>query len=389
MKLRTLCSRLAVMGLMCLGLHPVPAQSQPQLLPAEGPGISRIPWGQTPAGEPVDLYTLRNAGGMVVRISSYGGTIVSLQLPDGTDIVLGFNSIDGYTSPAYLKEQPYFGALIGRYANRIAKGQFPLDGKIYHLATNNGPNHLHGGVKGFDKAVWSATPTQGAEPSLELRLASKDGENGYPGTLDVRVAYTLTAGNELKIDYSATTDRDTVINLTNHSYFNLKGAGEGDILGHELQVDADRFTPVDDSLIPTGELRPVKGSVFDFKRPTALGAHIGDSDTQLLFGKGYDHNFVLNTQGAALKHAASLREPMSGRWLEVWTTEPGLQLYSGNFLKGNLVGKGGKAYGFRSGLALETQHFPDSPNHPGFPSTVLKPGQLYRSTTIYRFGRAQ
>ena len=389
MKLRTLCGRLAAMVLMSLGLHPIPARSQPLPPPADGPGISRIRWGQTPAGEAVDLYTLRNAAGMVVRISDYGGTIVSLQLPDGTDVVLGFDSIDGYTSPAYLKEQPYFGALIGRYANRIAKGRFSLDGKTYHLATNNGPNHLHGGVKGFDKVVWNATATQGAEPSLELRLTSKDGENGYPGKLDVRVVYTLTASNELKIDYNASTDRDTVLNLTNHSYFNLKGAGEGDILGHELQLDADRFTPVDDSLIPTGELRPTKGTVFDFSRLTAVGTRIGDSDTQLLFGKGYDHNFVLSVHGGTLKHAATLREPVSGRWLEVWTTEPGLQLYSGNFLKGNLVGKSGKVYGFRSGLALETQHFPDSPNQPGFPSTVLKPGQVYRSTTVFRFGRAR
>jgi aldose 1-epimerase len=382
-----------MLGLMVLASAAAPASPPSPAPAAPVPAISRLAWGHTPGGEPVDLYTLHSAAGMVVRISSYGGTIVSLEVPDVSgrlaDLVLGFDSLEGYTNPGYVKANPYFGALIGRYANRIAAGQFPLDGRIYRLATNDGPNHLHGGVRGFDKVVWDARPAGGSEPRLELHYASKDGEEGYPGNLDARVTYTLTASNELKIDYSATTDRDTVVNLTNHSYFNLNGAGNGDILGHELQVDADRFTPIDDHLIPTGELRPVKGTPFDFTRPTAIGARIGSKDPQLLAGKGYDHNFVLNNAGGALKHAATVREPVSGRWLEISTTEPGLQFYSGNFLTGALVGKGGKAYGFRSGLALETQHFPDSPNHPDFPSTMLKPGQTFRSTTVFRFGRTQ
>lgn len=374
-----------VLALLLLQTH-----SQALSASLQAQTASHVPWGRTPAGEPVDLYTLRNAAGMVVCISNYGGTIVSLQVPDAaghlTDVVLGFDSIGGYTSPSYLKARPYFGALIGRYANRIALGQFRLDGHDYRLAANDGPNHLHGGLRGFDKVTWTGKITAVDEPQLELRYTSRDGEEGYPGNLAVKVTYTLTRSNELTIVYSATTDRSTAINLTNHSYFNLSGAGNGDILNHELEVDADRFTPIDETLIPTGELRPVKGTPFDFTRPTTIGARIDEKDAQLLNGKGYDHNFVLNNQNGVLKRAATLRDPLSGRRLDIFTTEPGLQVYSGNFLTGSLIGKQGKAYGFRSGLALETQHFPDSPNHPGFPSTILMPGQVYHSTTMFRFG---
>ena len=365
------------------------AQERPPSAPPPQAGISREAWGHTPSGAAVDLYTLRNAAGMQVRISTYGGTIVSLVTPDRAghmaDIVLGFDSIEGYTNAAYLAEGPYFGALIGRYGNRIAKGQFQLNGTSYRLAVNNGVNHLHGGTKGFDKVVWTAEARKGSEPSLALKYTSRDGEEGYPGTLDAAVVYTLTARNELNIEYQAVTSRDTVVNLTNHSYFNLKGAGNGDILGHELQVNAERYTPVDATLIPTGELRSVKGTAFDFENPVAIGARIDARDDQLVFGKGYDHNFVLTDADGTLKKAARLREPDSGRVMEIWTTEPGLQFYSGNFLKGNLIGKDGKAYGYRGGLALETQHFPDSPNHPEFPSTLLRPGKTYRSLTSLRF----
>jgi aldose 1-epimerase len=299
--------------------------------------------------------------------------------------VLGYDKLDDY-----LKETPYFGALIGRYGNRIAKGQFTLDNVTYQLATNNYPNALHGGIKGFDKRVWSAlyrvTP-QG--PALELHYVSHDAEEGYPGTLTVTAFYTLTQDNGLRLDYTATTDKDTILNLTQHSYFNLAGQGSGDILDHFVSMPADRYTPVDSTLIPTGELAPVDGTPFDFRKPTAIGARIKQDNEQLKFGKGYDHNWVFTKQIGDLTTMARVIELTSGRVLEVLSTEPGLQFYSGNFLDGTLHGKSGKVYNFRNGFCMEPQHFPDSPNHPNFPSVVLKPGQTYKNTIIYRFSTSK
>ncbi|MBI4877014.1 MAG: galactose mutarotase [Acidobacteria bacterium] len=351
-------------------------------------GITRVkkqPFGKTAAGEAVDLYTLTNRSGVEAAITSYGGIVVSLKTPDRAgalaDIVLGFDSLDGY-----LKGHPFFGALVGRYGNRIAKGRFQLNGVEYKLAVNNGENHLHGGLAGFDKAVWKVRDVSTPEAaSLELTYVSKDGEEGYPGNLSVAVTYTLTDANELRIDYSAATDKDTVLNLTNHSYFNLAGQGEGDILGHEVTLNADRFLPVDAGLIPTGELKSVQGTPFDFTQPTAVGARVNQPDEQLKRGNGYDHCWVLNNAGGTLALAARVFEPKSGRVMEVLTTEPAIQFYIGNFLDGKLTGKGGKVYKFRYGLCLETQHYPDSPNQPAFPSVVLKPGGKYQSTTVYRF----
>lgn len=347
--------------------------------------LTRQAFGKMPGGEEVSLYTLKNSKGMEAAITNYGGIVVSLKVPGrggaASDVVLGFDSLDGY-----LKEHPYFGAIIGRYGNRIAKGLFTLNGAQYKLARNNGENSLHGGLKGFDKQLWTGKEGSSADgPSVELTYVSKDGEEGYPGTLSAKVVYTLTEANELRIDYTATTDKDTVVNLTNHSYFNLAGQGDGTILGHELMLAADRFTPVDSGLIPTGELRPVEGTPFDFRKPTAIGARIEQDDEQLKLGKGYDHNFVLASGGGALALAARVTEPKSGRVMEVLTTEPGIQFYTGNFLDGSVTGKGGKAYAHRYGFCLETQHFPDSPNQPKFPSTVLKPGAEYRTSTVYRF----
>ena len=345
--------------------------------------VTKQPFGTTKDGTPVDLYTLRNAKGVEAKICNYGGLLVSLKVPDRnghlSDVVLGYDTLADY-----IKETPYFGALIGRYGNRIAKGKFTLNGQQYTLATNNGPNALHGGIKGFDKVVWDAKPGPGKlGPSLELHYVSKDGEEGYPGTLTVTALYTLTEDNGLRLDYTATTDKDTVLNLTQHSYFNL--AGQGDVLGHVVMVPADRFTPVDEKLIPTGELRPVKGTPFDFTTPTPIGARIGQTDEQLKFGNGYDHNWVFNKRIGNLTLMARVSEPTTGRVLEVLSTEPGLQFYSGNFLDGTLKGKGGRVYNFRNGFCMEPQHYPDSPNHPSFPSVVLKPGQTYKNTIIYRF----
>ena len=348
------------------------------------PPVKREPFGQMPDGAAVEIFTLRNAAGMEVRAISYGGIITSLRVPDrsGTfdDIVLGFDRLDGY-----LKDPPFFGAIIGRYGNRIAKGQFTLDGATYELATNNGPNHLHGGNKGFDKVLWTAAPVEGKN-AVTFTRTSPDGEEGYPGNLQVQVTYTLTDQNELIVDYRATTDKATVVNLTQHSYFNLAGQASGDILGHELMLNADRYTPVDGTLIPTGELAPVEGTPFDFRTPTAIGARIGDADPQLKNGQGYDHNWVLNRSGDGLQLAARVVEPKTGRTLEVRTSEPGIQFYSGNFLDGTLTGKQGATYNHRTGFCLETQHFPDSPNHPNFPSTTLRPGEEYRTTTVFTFG---
>ena len=347
--------------------------------------VTRESFGRLPDGQQVELFTLTNTHGVQVKVITYGGIVMALEVPDRTgtlaDVVLGY-----YNLEQYLEDSPYFGALVGRYGNRIAGGGFTLDGVTYTLATNDGPNHLHGGIRGFDKVVWRGEPVRDQHAvGVQLRYLSQDGEEGYPGRLDAVVTYRLTETNELRIDYEATTDRPTIVNLTHHSYFNLAGQGSGDILGHLLQINADRFTPVDAELIPTGELRSVEGTPFDFRRPTAIGAHINLADEQLRNGRGYDHNFVLNSGGDSLALAATVYETTTGRVMEVFTTEPGIQFYSGNFLDGHHVGKEGKAYHYRTGFCLEAQHFPDSPNKPGFPSVVLRPGQVYRQTTIYRF----
>jgi len=341
-------------------------------------------FGTTRAGAKVRIYTLTNSKGVEARITNYGGIIVSLKVPDRNgkfaDVVLGFDSLDGYIE----HNSPFFGALVGRYANRVAHAKFTLDGKEYHLEANDNGNTLHGGTHAFDKQVW--TPRELPDGGLELTLLSKDGDEGFPGNLKVTVVYHLNDSNALRIDYSATTDKDTVINLTNHSYFNLKGAGEGDILSHQIAINADRFTPVDSGLIPTGELRSVSGTPFDLRKKTSvIGAHIDDNDEQIKLGHGYDHNFVISKTGNELSGAARVEDPASGRVLEVYTTQPGVQFYTGNFLDGTIRGKGGKVYARRNGFCLETQHFPDSPNHPKFPTTVLKPGETFHSTTEFRF----
>ena len=350
--------------------------------------MNKTIFGKMPDGQFIDLYTLTNRNGLKVTITNYGGRVVSLLVPDRrgkvADVVLGFDDLTGYLAP-----NPYFGALVGRYANRIANGEFRLYGVEYHVPKNDGPNALHGGILGFDKRVWTARDVSKQNPSLELTYLSKDGEEGYPGNLSVKVIYTVTDSNELQIDYTAITDKDTVLNLTNHSYFNLAGQGNGDILSHQLTINADRFTPINSTLIPTGELRPVDGTPFDFRKPAAIGARINDANEQLKFGKGYDHNFVVNHQDAGLVLAARVTDPGSGRVMEVLTTQPGVQLYTGNFLDGTIHGKGGKVYGFRSALCLETQHFPNSPNQPNFPSAELKRGQTFHETTIYKFPATQ
>ncbi|HEV2691278.1 MAG TPA: aldose epimerase family protein [Verrucomicrobiae bacterium] len=345
--------------------------------------ITKAEFGHTPGGKAVELYTLRNSHGMEATIMTYGGIVTSLKTADKNgrfgDVVLGYDNLDGY-----IKSTPYFGALIGRYGNRIANGKFTLDGKTYTLATNNPPNTLHGGLRGFDKVVWTARPLPTAHgPSLILAYVSPGGEEGFPGTLSVTAVYSLTENNELRIDFSATTSAKTVVNLTHHSYFNLRGSG--DILNHIVTINADNFTPVDSTLIPTGELRPVAGTPFDFTTIHTVGERIGATDEQLKFGGGYDHNWVLNKQGDELSQAATVHEMSSGRTMEVWTTSPGVQFYSGNFLDGTLTGKGGWTYQFRNGLCFEPQHFPDSPNHPAFPTTELNPGETYHNTIIYKF----
>jgi aldose 1-epimerase len=348
-------------------------------------GIKKQSFGNMVDGTPVDLYTLTNANGVEARISNYGGTVVSLMVPDRNgafeDVVLGFDTLE-----EYVEKSLYFGCIVGRYANRIAKGRFTLDGVEYTLAQNDGENHLHGGIKGFDKVVWEAKAVKGDEAvGLELTYLSKDGEEGYPGNLSVKVVYNLTNDDELRIEYFATTDGATVVNLTNHSYFDLAGGVSGDILDHELTIHADRFTPIDETLIPTGELRSVQGTPMDFCQAVAIGARIEQDDEQLIFGNGYDHNWVLDKPAGSLALAARVHEPTTGRVLEVYTTEPGIQFYAGNFLDGSITGKGGKVYERRCGFCLEAQHFPDSPNQPGFPSTVLRPGEEYAQTTVYKF----
>ena len=349
--------------------------------------ITQADFGRMPDGTAIQIYSLTNKSGVQARITNYGGILVSLKAPDRhgamADVVLGFDSLAGYLA----NPGPFFGALIGRYGNRIGHAKFSLNGVEYHLEKNDGDNSLHGGAHGFDKRVWTPRPLP--DGGLELTYVSKDGEGGYPGNLTVTVTYHLTDANELKIDYAATTDKDTVVNLTNHAYFNLRGAGSGDILGHRLTLNADRFTPVDSGLIPTGELRPVEGTPFDFRKPTVIGARIEQNDEQLKLGRGYDHNWIINRSGNGLALAAHVEEPESGRVLEVLTTQPGVQFYTGNFLDGSAKGKDGKVYARRFGFCLETQHFPDSPNKKDFPSTVLKPGQQFQSTTVYRFSTAK
>ena len=365
--------------------------------PASRPGVVAItrevsggPFGRTADGQAVELFTLTNAQGIEVQLTNYGGIITSLKTPDRSgridDIVLGYDSLNGY-----LRNRPYLGAIVGRYGNRIANGRFTLDGTTYRLAVNNGPNSLHGGIRGFDKVVWHAEPfrNDGAE-GVALEYTSADMEEGYPGTLRARVTYTLTDDNRLIVEYQATSDKPTPVNLTQHSYWNLAGDGSQDILAHVLTINADSMTPVDSTLIPTGEISPVAGTPFDFRTPVAIGARIDQrQNTQIRYGGGYDHNFVLNRRNPAadsVVHAAHVADPSTGRTLDVFTTEPGIQFYSGNFLDGSITGKAGHIYKYRYGLALETQHYPDSPNHTNFPSTILRPGQQYRSRTVFAFG---
>lgn len=353
--------------------------------------IKQRDFGKTKDGDPVELYTLTNDHGMVAKVMTYGAILTELHVPDkngkSADVVLGFDNLD-----QYLKGHPFFGAIAGRYANRIAKGQFDLDGQTYHLPINNGPNTLHGGIKGFDKYVWKARPLQSIgtgdtgendEVGVEFSMMSPDGDQGFPGNLNVTVTYTLKNDNSLKIDYKATTDKDTVVNLTNHSYFNLAGENSGTIEDQILTLNADHYTPVDATLIPTGQIASVKGTVFDFTKPTVIGARINEVPGGPPVG--YDHNFVLNSGGGSLAFCARVKDPKSGRVMEVRTTQPGVQFYTGNFLDGKLTGIGGTTYDKHDALCLETQHFPDSPNHPKFPTTELKPGQTYHQVTVFKF----
>ena len=363
------------------------AGMNPPQKPTATAGVTRETTKATVDGKPIELFTLTNASGVEVKAITFGGVITSWRVPDRTgqmaDIVLGFDD------PAmYIKgNTPFFGALVGRYGNRIAKAQFTLDGKTYKLAANNAPNHLHGGNVGFDKVLWAGEPLKAKNGAgVAFTRTSPDGEEGYPGTLKVRVTYTLTNANELVVTYEATTDKATPVNLTQHSYFNLAGQGTGDVLGHEIRINADRFTPVDDTLIPTGELAPVDNTPFDFRKPTAIGARIVSEHPQIGFGRGYDHNWVLARAQAGLSLAAEVFEPKSGRTLTVTTTEPGVQFYTGNFLDGTITGKEGRVYRPRYGFCLETQHFPDSPNHPTFPTTILRPGTTFRSSTVFTTG---
>lgn len=347
-------------------------------------------FGSTEDGEAVQLFTLTNANGVEIKAITYGGIIISLKTPDRNgnlgDIVLGYDNLE-----SYLEGSPYFGSIIGRYGNRIGGAAFDLDGETYTLAANDGPNHLHGGVKGFDKVVWAGEPFENEDGvGVVFSYTSPDGEEGYPGTLDMEVTYTLTPSNQLIVDYHATTDKATPVNLTQHAYFNLADAGTSEILGHELTIAADGFTPVDATLIPTGEITPVEGTPFDFRTPHAIGERINAEDEQIAFGGGYDHNWVLNgTPAGDLTLAARVYEPTTGRTLEITTSEPAIQFYSGNFLNGENIGKGGVAYQYRTGFCLETQHYPDSPNKPDFPSTILRPGEEYSTRTVFQFGVQQ
>jgi len=368
------------MVIFMTGCKAVPSHTESQEM-----GIVKNSFGNTKDGQNVDLYTLTNTNGLVAKITNYGGIITELWIPDRDgklgDIVLGYDNIQDYE-----EKSPYFGCIIGRYGNRIGNAKFTLDGKEYTLQANNGKNSLHGGVKGFDKAVWDAESFQNANAvGLKLHYLSKDMEEGYPGNLDVTITYTLTNKNELRIDYLASTDKPTVCNLTNHSYFNLRGQGLGNCYENELMINADYFTPINEGLIPTGELRSVKGTPMDFTKMTVIGDRIDAEDIQLKYGGGYDHNWVLNKKGKTMSLAAKVYESTSCRMMEIYTTEPAFQFYSGNFLDGTLVGKEGKVYKHRYAYCLETQHYPDSPNKPSFPSTTLLPGQSYKTTTVHKF----
>jgi aldose 1-epimerase len=347
--------------------------------------ISKQPFGSVD-GKPVELYTLKNSKGAEARIMTYGGIVQSLKVADKNgnfdDVVLGYDDVAGY-----VKETPYFGALIGRYGNRIGGAKFTLEGQTYTLATNNNGNSLHGGLKGFDKVVWNVVKADVSSkgPRLELSYLSKDGEEGFPGNLNVTAIYTLTDDNELRLEFTATTDKPTVANLTHHSYFNLRGQGNGDILSHEVYINSDKTTPVDSLLITTGEFASVDGTPFDFRKPTAIGARINDPNTQLQYGPGYDHNWVINKPMGKLGLQARVVEPTSGRVMEVFSDEPGLQFYAGNFLDGTITGKGGKVYQRRTGFCMEPQHYPDSPNKPQFPTTELKPGQTFHNVIVYKY----
>ena len=386
MKTRFLFNIVLVVMVVCMPgcKKKTPAPTEPQAKPeakeARVMSANEESFGKTPEGREVNLYTLTNTNGLRAKITNYGAILVSLEVPDRdgnlADITLGFDALEGY-----LAGHPYFGATVGRYANRIGKARFMLDGVEYELAANNGENHLHGGIKGFDKVVWRPEDlwANDNEALLKMSYVSEDDEEGYPGNLACTVTYTLTKDDELKISYEAETDKTTVVNLTNHSYFNLAGQGNGDILGHELTLNADRYTPVDEGLIPTGEIRSVKDSPMDFTLPMTIGSRIEQ------VSGGYDHNYVINSSGGTLALAARVHEPTSGRVMEIYTTEPGIQLYTGNFLDGTLTGKGGKVYKKHYAFCLETQHFPDSPNKPNFPSVVLLPGQKYTTVTVHKF----
>jgi aldose 1-epimerase len=378
-----------IVSALALAMAASSARAKDQALsPAGATPVSKAAFGKTKDGTPVEIYTLTNRHGMTAKVMTYGATLTELFVPDKAgrpgNIVLGFDKLE-----PYLAGPPYFGATVGRVGNRIAKGTFMLNGKTYHLATNNGPNHLHGGNKGFDKVVWKAevVPSKDGQ-AMKFTYRSPDGEEGYPGTLDVSVVYTLTDANELRLDYTATTDKPTPVNLTNHSYFNLEGDGSGTILDQVMMIAADEITPVDDTLIPTGKLAPVKGTVFDFTTPTAIGARI--DKVPIAPPVGYDHNYVLRKAGGgtgvgALTLAARVVDPKTGRTMEVRTTEPAVQFYSGNFLDGTIKSRDGVPYQKHAAFCLETQHYPDSVNHPNFPSTILEPGKVYRSTTVYAF----
>ena len=382
-------TRLLILALFGLAPHWAGESSSVSMTaasPASSPRVVKSAFGTTRDGALVDLFTVTNKSGVEARIMTVGGVLLSLRTPDRDgkldDIVLGYDSLAGY-----LEKPSFFGCIVGRYGNRIAKARFTLDGKTYPLAANNGPNHLHGGIKGWDKMVWKGEPFERQDAAgVTLTYTSKDGEEGYPGTVKATVRYTLNDKNELAFDYEATTDKPTVINLTQHSYFNLAGDKAADILGHELMIAADRYTPVDEGLIPVGGIQSVAGTPLDFRAATPIGARIAAADVQIKRGNGYDHNFVLNRAAPGMVTAALVYEPKTGRTLEIRTTEPGVQFYTGNFLDGTIRGKGGRSYGRRSGFCLETQHYPDSPNQPDFPSTVLRPGQKYHTTTVLALG---